>query len=59
MSVLQFIQTTPAELAELISEGVQNQLKKFKKDLLTQEANDELLTRKETCELKRIRWLNF
>ena len=54
MSTLQFIQTTPSELAKLISDGVQSQLQDFKKDLLSQEANDELLTRKETCEFLKI-----
>ena len=54
MSVLQFIQTTPIELADLINEGVKSQLQELKKDLLTQEANDELLTRKETCEFLKI-----
>ena len=51
---IQFIQTTPQQLSELINEGVKNQLERLKKDLLKQEADDELLTRKETCEYLKI-----
>ena len=36
------------------NEGVKNQLQNLKKELLAQEANDELLTRKETCEFLKI-----
>lgn len=54
MSTLQFIQTTPEQLVELISEGVRSQLQDLKKDLRTQEANDELLTRAEACEFLKI-----
>jgi hypothetical protein len=54
MSTLQFIQTTPEQLAELINEGVKSQFENFKKDFSTQTANDELLTRKEACEFLKI-----
>jgi hypothetical protein len=37
-----------------INEGVKNQLQDFKKDLLTQEANDELLTRKDNKDTVKI-----
>lgn len=45
---------TPEQLAELISKGVKSQLQDFKKDLTTQKANDELLTRVQTCTLLQI-----
>lgn len=50
---VQFIQTTPTELAELINNGVKSQLDDLKKqlDLSTQE---ELLTRQEACDLLKI-----
>ena len=54
MSTLQFIQTTPEQLAELITEGVKSQLQDLKKDLQKQEANDQLLTRAEACEFLKI-----
>jgi hypothetical protein len=49
---VQFIQTTPTELAELINNGVKSQLDNFKKqlDLNTQE---ELLTRQEVPNLTK------
>lgn len=52
-NIVQFIQTTPTQLAELINKGLKSQLEDFKKqlDLNTQE---ELLTRKETCDLLKI-----
>lgn len=53
MSLLQFIQTTPEQLAELIKEGVKSQLDDFKKDLQTHNP-DELLTREETCKFLSI-----
>ena len=64
MSTLQFIQTTPEQLAELITEGVKSQIQDLKKDLQKQEANDQLLTREEACEFLKInqitlwRWTN-
>ncbi len=45
---------TPEQLAELISEGVKSQLQDFKKDLTSQKANDELLTREQTCKFLQI-----
>lgn len=52
-NTVQFIQTTPRELAELINNGVKSQLDDLKKqlDLSTQE---ELLTRQEACDLLKI-----
>jgi hypothetical protein len=41
-------------IVELINKEIRNQLQELKKDLLTKEANDELLTRKETCEFLKI-----
>jgi len=50
---VQFIQTTPTELVELINNGVKSQLEDLKKqlDLGVQE---ELLTRLEVCDLLKI-----
>lgn len=54
MAQLQFIQTSPQELSELITEGVKTQLQELKKELLAKEANDELMTREEACEFLQI-----
>lgn len=54
MGTLQFIQTTPEQLAELISEGVRSELQILKKELLHENANDDLLTREQTAELLHI-----
>ena len=54
MGTLQFIQTTPEQLAELISEGVRLELQLLKKELLHKNANDDLLTREQTAELLHI-----
>lgn len=54
MSTIQFLNTTPEQLADLISEGVKNQLQVFKEDLQRQEANDELLTREQACQFLQI-----
>lgn len=54
MSTLQFIQTTPEQLAELINDRVKTQFQKLRTDLLNQEANDQLLTRAEACEFLKI-----
>lgn len=54
MSTLQFIQTTPEQLVELINNGVKSQLNEFRKELKNQTANEELLTRKQTCEFLQI-----
>ncbi len=46
--------TTPSQLVELINEGVKTQLEQLKKELQTQTANDDLLTREQACELLQI-----
>ncbi|MBV6484257.1 MAG: hypothetical protein KFKLKKLM_00751 [Flavobacteriales bacterium] len=46
--------TTTEQLVNLISENVKSQLLDFKKSLQSNEANDELLTRDETCKLLQI-----
>lgn len=48
---IQFIQTTPEQLVELISEGVKNQLDDFKRNFQRQ---DVLLTRTQACEFLQI-----
>lgn len=53
MSTVQFIQTTPEALADLIKEGVKSQLEDFKKNLQIQNP-DELMTREETCKFLQI-----
>ena len=54
MDTVQFIQTTPQQLADLITEGVKNQLTELKNNLISQQANEELLTREETCKFLSI-----
>lgn len=54
MGTLQFIQTTPQQLADLIKEEVKVELQLFKKELLNENANEELLTREQTAELLQI-----
>jgi hypothetical protein len=54
MGTLQFIQTTPEKLADLIKEGVKSELEILKKELLHENANDELLTREQAAELLHI-----
>ncbi|MCM4161867.1 helix-turn-helix domain-containing protein [Antarcticibacterium flavum] len=54
MSTLQFIQTSPEELVELINDRVKIQLQNFKKEFNRQEADEELLTREETCNFLKI-----
>lgn len=54
MNTVQFIQSTPQQLAELINEGVKNQLLEFQKNLNKQKADDDLLTREETCKFLSI-----
>ena len=51
---IQFIQTTPQQLSELINEGVKNQLEQLKKELQNHEAKDDLLTRKEAYKFLKI-----
>ncbi|MHA3789980.1 helix-turn-helix domain-containing protein [Flavobacterium hauense] len=53
MKTLQFIQTTPEALVELINEGVKNQLEDFKKNL-NQNDSEELLTRQEAYQFLKI-----
>jgi hypothetical protein len=54
MSTLQFISTSPEELVELINDRVKVQLQHFKKEFQNKEADDELLTRGETCDFLKI-----
>ncbi len=54
MDTVQFIQTTPQQLADLITEGVKIQLQEFKKNIDSQQAGDALLTREETCKFLSI-----
>jgi len=53
MNQLQFINTTPEALAQLINEGVKSQLEDLKKTLSIHNP-DELLTREETCKYLQI-----
>jgi hypothetical protein len=50
---IQFIQTTPEQLAELINKGLKSQLDDFKKDFAIN-APDELLTREQAFEFLKI-----
>lgn len=45
---------TPQELVSLINDSVNKLLVEFKKDVLSQKFNEELLTRKEACEFLKI-----
>ncbi|MFH4964764.1 helix-turn-helix domain-containing protein [Gaetbulibacter sp. M235] len=54
MGTLQFIQTTPEQLSELIQMGVKKELQALKKELLHENANDEILTRDEVCKILSI-----
>lgn len=54
MDSIQFIQTTPTELATKISEAVEVQFQQLKEAFLSKDANDELLTRKQACEYLQI-----
>ena len=45
---------TPQQLVEQLNEGVKKQLQDLKTELLNKEANDELLTRKQTCKYLQI-----
>ncbi len=53
-STLQFIQTTPEALVELIDNAVKIQLEDFKKELTTKTANDDLMTREQVLVLLQI-----
>ena len=46
--------TTPEALVNLINENVKSQLVELRKELLHKEANEELLTRAQTCKLLQI-----
>lgn len=48
---IQFIQTTPEQLVELINDGIKNQLDDFKRNFQRQ---DVLLTRTQACEFLQI-----
>ncbi len=54
MGTLQFIQTTPEQLAELIKESVKIELQTLKKELLHENANAEILTREQVCKILSI-----
>lgn len=54
MESLQLINTTPQQLADLIKEGVKSELENLKKELLHENANDELLTREQAAKLLHI-----
>lgn len=54
MSQLQFIQTSPEQLAELIDAKIKFRLDELKSELQSKDANDELLTREEACEFLQI-----
>ena len=51
---MKIIQFTPEELTELFNVSFKTQFDNFKKDLLTEKANDDLLTRTEACEFLKI-----
>lgn len=48
------IQTSPEDLAKLITDSIQKELEALKIDLLAKNANDELLTREEACAFLQI-----
>lgn len=54
MDKILITQTTSEELARLINEGVKKSIDDFKKELLSNTANDDLLTRSEVCALLKI-----
>ncbi len=54
MENVQFIQTSPTQLADLINEGVKNQLEQLKKELQNQSANDDLMSREQACKFLQI-----
>lgn len=51
---VQFVQITTDQLAELINEQLQKNLSEFKKEFLSKEADDELLTRDQTAEFLQV-----
>jgi hypothetical protein len=54
MKAVQFIQTTPEQLVDLITNSVKNQIQEFNKNLHSQQPEDVLLTREETCKFLSI-----
>lgn len=56
MSQVQFIQVTPTELADIISEKVKSQLKELFKEIqgTSKEDEHEFITRKETAALFKV-----
>jgi hypothetical protein len=50
---VQFLQTTPEALAELINDGVRSLFSDLKKEFSTPQ-NDELLTNEQTCQFFQI-----
>lgn len=53
MGTLQFIQTTPEALAQLINEGIKNHFEEIRKHFSVSNT-DELLTRDQTCQFLQI-----
>jgi excisionase family DNA binding protein len=51
---IQFIQTSPEQLTDQISKAVEKQLSELTTKLLSKDANDELLTRSEACDLLQV-----
>lgn len=51
---VQFVQITADELANLINEQVKKNLSELKKEFLSKEADDELLTREQTADFLQV-----
>ncbi|MCL1690007.1 DNA-binding protein [Elizabethkingia anophelis] len=51
MSKIQFVQTTPDELENLIKESVRDELEKMKSNLSSTSEQEKILTRSETARL--------
>ena len=45
---------TPEQLSNLITNSIKSQLQNFSKELISQEENNDLLTREETCNFLKI-----
>ena len=54
MKTIQLIETTPQQLADLIKDGVKTELQLLKKEILHENANDELLSREQVADLLQI-----
>lgn len=54
MSKIQFIEISPDELANLISEAVSSKIAKLKSEITSNKDEGQLLTREETCEFLKI-----